>query len=364
MRIFVVSIIGFLLAALAAAEESTPYAAEVTASELNLRGGPGEAHQPVLRLARGAKVVVLGQHANDPSWVQVEVPQGYGAWVSAKFLTRSDDGTATISGDRVQIRPRPSTRYAPLNGLFMKGDKTRVLKEETREDGVWCLVQIPRTVPLYAHGDFLKNIGAPSLAEEGAAAAAPEAAEGGTLPGDEKVKAIEPQVQKLIAEKKPREEIERVRMALMEIDRNDLSDEMREHRSRLVYQLMDAEKQSVISELKAKEKQMRGDLDQKLQEIDRSYRRRLQEIREEFAREKEPRYIAMGVVTYKPDLFGRTPAYRLEEAGQMKYFLIAPAYDLRKFVGKRVGVTGLLDPESGTGDYTVMVKRIEIVGSE
>ena len=35
-----------------------------------------------------------------------------------------------------------------------------------------------------------------------------------------------------------------------------------------------------------------------------------------------------------------------------------------KFAGKRVGVIGLTDPESGTGYSTIMVKRIEILGNK
>ena len=43
---------------------------------------------------------------------------------------------------------------------------------------------------------------------------------------------------------------------------------------------------------------------------------------------------------------------------------IANQFDLGRFVGKRVGVIGIADPESGTGYETVMVKRIEILADE
>ena len=45
-------------------------------------------------------------------------------------------------------------------------------------------------------------------------------------------------------------------------------------------------------------------------------------------------------------------------------FTVANQFDLGRFVGKRVGVIGITDPESGTGYETVMVKRIEILADE
>lgn len=350
-----------LCAAAALGEESESYAGEVTASQLRLRSGPGEAYQDVVMLPRGARVVVVGRHANNPDWLQVEVPGGYHAWVSGKYAAKNDDGTVTITGDRVQIRPRPSTKYHQLGGIFMKGDSTRVIGEKQTEDGLWYQVLIPSSVPLYAHSDFVKNVGPASLALEGAkeAAAAPE-----EPTGDRMVREMEPQVREAIAKGGEAEEIERLRRALSEIDRGALSDEMREKRFVLVTDLMDAEKKLAVSQLRARESQLRGDLDRRLQEIERDYRRRLQEIRDEFEKEEKPRYVAVGVVMFRPDVLGRIPSYRLEEAGQMRYFLIATAYDLSRFANKRVGVTGLVDPESGTGYETIMVKRIEIVGEE
>jgi hypothetical protein len=107
-----------------------------------------------------------------------------------------------------------------------------------------------------------------------------------------------------------------------------------------------------------------ANLDTKLQEIDKKYKRRLAEIREEYEREKKPLYVATGIVQWAPDIFGRYPSYRIVEGDKMRYYLIATQFDLGRFVGKRVGVVGITDPESGTGFQTVMVKRIEILGHQ
>ncbi|MHC5052909.1 MAG: hypothetical protein ACYTGK_20155, partial [Planctomycetota bacterium] len=126
----------------------------------------------------------------------------------------------------------------------------------------------------------------------------------------------------------------------------------------------DKERKFAIAEIKAKERDVESDLAQRLEEIERKYKRRLEQIRKDFEQESKPRYIATGIVQWVPDIFGRVPSYRLVEAGKMKYFLIATQFDLGRFVGKRVGVAGITDPESGTGYRTVMIRRLEILGEE
>lgn len=346
-------------------DDADSYCGEVTASSLRLRAGPGEAYQDVVTLPQGARVVVVGRHANNPDWLQVEVPQGYHAWVFGRFLDKTGEGMGTFNADRVQIRPRPSTKFHQLAGIFMTGDKAKIVGEKVAEDGVWYQVVVPSSVPLYAHGRYLKNAGPASLALQAAKEAPAEAAPSVAEPtGDRTIREIEPRVTEAIRTQGKREEMEQLRRTLAEIDRETLSAEMRERRFELVAKLMDAEKRLAVAELRARETQLRGDLDRRLQDIERSYRKRLQEIREEFEKEQKPRYVATGLVMYRPDVLGRIPSYRLEEAGQMRYFLIAHAYDLGRFAGKRVGVTGLVDPESGTGYETIMVKRIEILGDE
>ncbi|MGH7163736.1 MAG: SH3 domain-containing protein [Planctomycetota bacterium] len=366
MREVVAGIVLMGLAGWVAAEEATSYTGEVSATQLRLRAGPGEGYQEVVRLPQGAKVVVLGRHPNDPTWLVVEVPQGYSAWVFGKFLAKREDGGGAVTGDRVAIRPRPSTRYHQLAGYFAKGDEVKVLGEKSTDEGLWYEVSVPRSVPLYAHGDYLKNIGPAAMAEEAAKSATSPAPEAPPAEpeGDRQVRELEPRVRDAIAGGRDKEQVEALRGELLGIDRADLSPDMRELRLQLVADLMDSEKQALIAELKAKEELVKSELDKKLAEIERSYKQRLAEIKAEFEREKKPRYVATGIVLWKPDLFGRYPSYRVEEAGRMRYFLIAPAYDLGKFVGKRVGVIGLADPESGTGHFTVMVKRIEILGEE
>lgn len=365
MRIAEIAAVVGILGVLALADDATTYCGEVTAKQLRLRAGPGEAYQEVVRLEKGAKVIVLGVHPNDPAWLQVEVPQGYEAWVFGQFVTKGEDGMGTIAGDRVLIRPRPSTRYHQLAGVFRKGDAVRIVGEEKAPDGLWYRVVVPRSVPLYAHGDYLKNVGPASLAEP--AADAPKPAPAPAPPqgtGDGAVVELEKRIREEIAKGWEGASLEPLKRALAEVDRDGLSAEMRDRRYQLQGELLQAEKEFAVKRMMARESTIRADLEKRLKEIELEYKRKLQEIRAEHARPRAPAYTAQGIVRYRPDVFGRHPDFRIEEGGRIRYYLVSTDYDLSKFQGKRVGVTGLVDPESGTGLYTVIVKRIEILGDE
>lgn len=365
MRLLSAAFCGVLLGATVAAADDDTFAAEVTASALNLRAGPGDAYQPVVTVQQGTKVIVLGAYANDPGWSLVEVPAGYSAWVSADLVKKADGGKGEVQASRVLVRPRPSTRYHQLSGRLEKGETVSILEEKnTESEGLWYRIRVPRRFPLYAAARFLKKVGPASLAEaKEESDAAPTLAVADTA-ADKRFKTIEADARKKVGAAKTSAEIEVVRKNVFEIDRTQLSPDNQDRRVKLLSDILDKERKLAIDELKAKETEVSAALDKKLQEIDKKYKRRLAEIREEFEREKKPRYVATGIVEYAPDIVGRYPSYRIVEGDKLRYYLIANQFDLGRFVGKRVGVVGITDPESGTGYETVMVKRIEILASE
>lgn len=365
MRLLSAVFCGVLLGAAAAAADDDTYACEVTAGTLNLRAGPGEAYQPVATVNQGAKLIVLGQYANDPTWSLIEVPAGYTAWVSAD-LVKKDGAKGEVQASRVLVRPRPSTRYHQLSGRLEKGETVQIVEEKrTESEGLWYRIRVPRRFPLYAAGRFLKKIGPASLAEvndkdEGAAPALTVAA----TAADASFRKLEPDAREKIKAAKTAAEIEAIRQSVVRIDRQELSPDNQEKRVQLLSDILDRERKVAIEELKIRENEVSAALDKKLEEIDRKYKRRLAEIREEYEREKKPRYVATGIVRWAPDIVGRYPSYRLVEGDKMRYYLIANQFDLGRFVGKRVGIVGITDPESGTGFETVMVQRIEILADE
>ncbi|MHC4817492.1 MAG: SH3 domain-containing protein [Planctomycetota bacterium] len=352
-----------VLSTVAIAQDLKPFAGEVTASRLKLRAGPGPSYQPVVSIEKGSRVIVLGKHANNPSWYYVEVPQGYAAWVFGRYISKGKNDMGQVTTTRLLLRPRPSTRYHQLSGRLNLNEQVKVLEQKSMPDGLWYRVQVPRRIPLYAHADFIKNIGPASLAQS-----QPETPKVKASPvltdSDRQFKRLEPDVRTKLKGAKNSSEVEPLKRAVVEIDRSQLSLENRERRVQLLADLLDTERKFAIRELQAQEDQVKDGLSKRLEEIERKYKRRLDQIRKDFEQESKPRYIATGIVEWVPDIFGRVPSYRLAEAGKMKFFLIATQFDLGRFVGKRVGVSGITDPESGTGYRTVMIRRIEILGEE
>jgi len=352
-----------VLSTVATAQDTKPFAGEVTASRLKLRAGPGPSYQPVVSIERGSRVVVLGKHANDPSWYYVEVPQGYTAWVAGRYVSKTKDGMGQVTTTRLLVRPRPSTDYHQLSGRLNLNERVKIVEQKSMPDGVWYRIQVPRRIPLYAHTDFIKNIGPADLAQPRAKTPAPKPGPIQT-DSDRRFVKLEPDVRTKLKNAKDAAEVEPLKRAVVEIDRSQLSLENRERRVQLLADLLDTERKFAIRELQAREDQVKDSLSKRLEEIERKYKHRLEQIRKDFERDSKPRYIATGIVEWVPDIFGRVPSYRLVEAGKMRYFLIATQFDLGRFIGKRVGVSGITDPESGTGYRTVMIRRIEILGEE
>lgn len=354
-----------VLSTVATAEDLKPFAGEVTASRLKLRAGPGPSYQPVVSVEKGTRVIVLGKHANDPAWYYVEVPAGYTAWISGRYVSKGSDGYGQVTTTRLLVRPRPSTRYHQLSGRLNLNEKVKIVEQKTMPDGVWYRIEVPRRIPLYAHVDFIKNVGPPSLAQAQPDPPAPQPPAGPVLTdSDREFARLEPTVRTKLEDVKSTSDVEPLKQAVVEIDRSQLSLENRERRVQLLADLLDTERKFAILELQAQEVKVQEDLNKRLDEIERKYKQRLEQIRKDFEQESRPRFIATGIVQWVPDIFGRVPSYRLVEAGKMKYYLIATQFDLGRFIGKRVGVSGITDPESGTGYHTVMIRRIEILGEE
>jgi len=382
MKMLGLSIVGLLLVSALVAAEPGSYAGEVTASRLQLRAGPGEAYQTVLTLEKGNRFIVLGTHANTPEWLRVEIPGGFEAWVFARFLKRDESGMGEMTADRVLVRPRATTKYHQLIGRLAKGEKVKVLGEKQTEEGLWYRVVVPRRFPLFAHAQFVKNVGDASLAsapilrkpvEKTAepAATAPATQEAKRKPATIVLAKTDAEYAKLAASVRVKltaaktvAEIEGLRQTVETVDAGTLGRQSQEDRLRLLSELVKAERKAAGAEFEEAEKRVLSDLEKRLLAIQREYERRLHSIQSESKATRKPRYTATGVVRHRPDIVGRYPSYRLEEGNTLRYFLIATEFDLRRFRGKRVGIVGLKDPESGTGFETIIVRRIEILGDK
>jgi uncharacterized protein YraI len=149
--------------------------AVVTASFLNVRGGPG-ANFPILtRLSNGAALNLVGRNA-ESSWAQVAIPGGAQGWVSTRYIAASVliDNLPVTSNTGVSSNfPQPvpsggqtgtvtsrglSVRYGPGLGfgrfaILRQGEGVSLIGRSG--DGRWLLVQLASGLTGWVNAGFI-----------------------------------------------------------------------------------------------------------------------------------------------------------------------------------------------------------------
>ena len=99
---FVVLSICAALAGTAAAEQTFPYTAYVTADDVYIRSGPGENYYVTDKLKVGTAVEV---YRHDPGgWYAIRPPKDSFSWVSSRHLSLEGNNLATVTDERVASR--------------------------------------------------------------------------------------------------------------------------------------------------------------------------------------------------------------------------------------------------------------------
>lgn len=132
----------------------TPGPAEVTASELVVRGQAGLKGEVVARLHKGETVNVLEQidlakhEAGEPSqWAKISYPSNADVWVSAKYVSNG-----TVSTKKLNLRAGPGENYSVV-GVLDQG--TPVTEVETR--GSWMKIQPPADAYAFVAAKYLSE---------------------------------------------------------------------------------------------------------------------------------------------------------------------------------------------------------------
>ncbi len=128
----------------------------VTGSVVNVREGAGTQYASKAKVSRGTKVTVLGQQ---PSWVNVRLPNGVTGWIHADYVQITEAPAANnqvnagtspvakieVTGNTVNLRTGPGTNYG-TQGQVKKGEQLPLLGEQ----GGWYRVQTSRGVAYLA----------------------------------------------------------------------------------------------------------------------------------------------------------------------------------------------------------------------
>lgn len=150
------------------ADAKTPYVARVARDEATVRAQASAAHERIGTLKRGDEIVV---HRVVREWIQIQVPSGIPVWLHGKYVRRDGD-QATVTGNRLNLRPSPDTSGSVL-GQVARGDQLRVVGVE----GEWLQVLPPASARgwmLAALTEYVRP-GDDAATKPGAIGAGPEA---------------------------------------------------------------------------------------------------------------------------------------------------------------------------------------------
>lgn len=380
-------------ATLLAQESFQPYVAKVTGDSVRLRSGTSLAHPPVAVMSEGDELTVVSEK---DGWATVQLPATSACWIAADFVKLNADGKGyTVTGDKVNLRVSPDTKYFPV-GQADKDQLLTVVKGEddkpVNEGGYVKIVP-----PANAHGaialeflDKVKNV-APEKAEtvkETPKEETPPTKEGESIiPKADKPVEVKETKKDGIKREPTKSELEDERKTFAELERM-LDDEVKKPAAevnlteirKMFEQFTEFALDKTISE-KAELYIEKIDLTVKLIEAERA---RLDKeaadrkaeadriAREATERPKEPEqpkgpveYLVTGTVGSHGKT-AKTPAsHRLFDAeGNVLYDLRWDKGDLSKLMGSNVGIVGKVKSYDGWKHKVIVIERIDVIEAE
>jgi hypothetical protein len=359
-----------LLACPLMAQDFTPYVAKVTGESVRVRSGASLAHPPVCVLNDGAEVTVVGEKEG---WAMVRLPADAPCWVSADFVKASADGKSwTVTGDKVNLRVSPDTKYFPVGQADKDMVLTAVVDGQTGtaavKDGYVQVVP-----PACAEGAIaiefvtkLKNVAPEKEAEKPAPQDAPKAEPKPEVKREPTKEEIDDErktfkeLAKMLDDeiKKPAAEINLTGMRKMfeQFQEFALEKQTSEEAARYiekidrVVKVIDEEKARIAKEEAARQA-----------EIDR-----IAKEAEQKPEKEEPKgpveYLVTGTVG-STGKTAKTPAsHRLFDAdGNVLYDLRWDKGDLSKLMGSNVGITGTVKEYEGWPNKVIVIERIDVL---
>jgi hypothetical protein len=139
-----------------------------TSSQVHVRSGPSTNFYPVVRLAPGDRVQVVGE---DSGWYAIEPLPGCYSLISKHYVDIGAGEEGVVNGDAVRVRVGSDLdehRYAVQLKLD-KGAAVRVLGEEAEG---FLKIAPPNGARLWIHGDYVARVPDDRLAHERSAALA------------------------------------------------------------------------------------------------------------------------------------------------------------------------------------------------
>lgn len=135
-----------------------PGPAEVTVSNLNLRGQAGLKGEFISHVNKGDTVTVLSEitldkhKADEPAqWAKIALPSSVEVWVNSQFV---DSATKTVKSKKLNLRAGPGENFSVL-GVLEKGDVVNV----TGEKNGWSKIDAPTNSYAFVAAMYLNQAG-------------------------------------------------------------------------------------------------------------------------------------------------------------------------------------------------------------
>jgi hypothetical protein len=389
LRIFCLLLVVAFALPLLAQDSFTPYIAKVSGESVRLRSGASLAHPPVCVMNDGDELTVVGVK---DGWATVQLPASAPCWISADFVKPGADGKDwVVSGDKVNLRVSPDTKFFPV-GQAEKGQLlTAVMNGETgkpmAENGYVRVVP-----PANAHGAIsleliakVKDVEAGKTAEivketpkETPKEAPPADPEGSLIPKADDKPAEQPKRQPT------KEELEDERKTFRELEKL-LDDELKKPAAevklteirKMFEQFVEfaldkdiGEKAALYIEkidltvklIDAEVKRLAEEEARRKAEIERIHKEATEKPKEAEQPKGPVEYLVTGTVG-STGKTARTPAsHRLfDENGKVLYDLRWDKGDLSKLSGSKVGVVGTVKSYEGWPHKVIVIERIDVL---
>lgn len=355
-----------------AGEEITPafpYLAEVTGDSVNIRSGPGTNYYRCGNLNKGDKVKVVGSQFG---WSRIVPPAGSFSWISKQYVSidRNDPTAGTVTGDNVRIYTG-SELLKPIHSTtvqlkFNRGDKVKLLGQE--QEGYYKIAP-PEGAYLWLSTQYTKPVG-PVVEPSPAAEPLPVKAEEEPSPApvvvptnisleSQKLKeyyALQKQIEAELAKPKTEQDYSQLKKNLLEIAAIKEAGRAARYAE---YTLKQIERFELALRVDKKIQNQDEQLQQIQKRIDKARQTQLAQA------PQLGRFAVIGRLQtsniYVAD--AERIHYRIiDDTGKTACYIIAAdsasQTDLPKFIGKKVGVVGAIEPHPQTKGALVRFTEI------
>jgi uncharacterized protein YgiM (DUF1202 family) len=343
--------------------------AEVSATVVNVRTGPGVAYAAVTKAMRGSRLTVLGER---DGWVKIVMPENESSWVSAEFIQKGGENIGTLTGDGVNVRQDPAASGQILGQLPL-GYQVKIAEERT---GWYRIKPLPGTVG-WVSADFIRivsgapltsvPVAAPRATPAGAGAPGPTAPPETAAPSEATRAPVTPS-----ESAKQFEEAEAIFKA--EVSKPDIAtwdvpklitlyealtkSPDRDVRFKADNRLSQLNLYKNIQERMAEGQKTDAEVKQKIQDLETTFQTQIAELRRAMV---EPGYVAVGVLRRLAIPYLPPATHKIQGERRILFLLYSPDLDLSPYEGQKVGIMGTLTVPSGWETPLIRVTAVRVL---